>query len=505
MKRNIFTIILALLLSACSSDFLEVPPTGRISSDDFMTTNEEAKMALWGVYDLMQWNYNRDWHSAFFLKALPGDDINAAGGGPTDQKQLQEIDDFTHVADNSSIEGIWKAYYMTISAANTVINRLAESQLSEKEMLIAEAKAIRAYNYLELVTLFGDVPLLLASPQTEDEMHLPRTAKAEIFAQIEKDLKEAIPVLPVKSALSAADKFRFSKGTAQSTLGKAYLYQEKWADAATQLGDVIKSNEYGLEANFENVWRVASEFGTESVLELQYISSELYDWGNFPWGARPESNIHVQLMGPRGDGIFNVAPIGVVNGWGFNLPTKKLNDAFVAAGDVVRKNATLISEADLVAAGGSVKQPDGGFHDYEGFVRLKYVTRADETAGEIRELNYAVNWRLIRYADVLLLAAEAYYRAGNEAQALIELNKVRSRAGLANVAASGSALFDAIVLERQLELACEGHRYWDLVRWGKAEAELAPLGFKKNKHELFPIPQRELNVNKNITTQNPGF
>ncbi|MDA3816149.1 MAG: RagB/SusD family nutrient uptake outer membrane protein, partial [Prolixibacteraceae bacterium] len=232
-----------------------------------------------------------------------------------------------------------------------------------------------------------------------------------------------------------------------------------------------------------------------------------YDWSNFPWGGNVESNIHVQLMGPRGDGIFDVAAIGISNGWGFNLPTEDVANAFEEAGDIIRRDATLISEEDLVAAGGGVNEPEGGFHDYEGYVRLKYVTRPDETAGSIKELNYAVNWRLIRYADVLLMAAEAYYRDGAEASALTELNKVRDRAGLEDVDASGSALFDAIVTERRLELAFEGQRFWDVVRWGIAGQELSDTQFTSGKNEVFPIPQREVNVNENITPddQNPGY
>jgi hypothetical protein len=506
-RKNIFAIIALLILSACSQDFLEVDPKGRISSDDFLTNQEEAEMALWGVYDLMTWNYNRDWHSAFFLKVLPGDDANAAGSGPADQKQLQEIDDFTQVADNSSIEQIWSGYYQTISAANTVINRLSEGDLTGVDDLIAEAKAIRAFNYFELVVLFGDVPLILDSPETEADMHKSRTPKADIYAQIEADLTDAISELPLKSEYSEADKFRISKGTAQSVLGKAYLYQEKWGEAVSQFGDVISSQEYDLLEDFEQVWRVSSEFGAESILELQYISSEQYDWSNFPWGGNVESNIHVQLMGPRGDGIFDVAAIGISNGWGFNLPTEDVANAFEEAGDIIRRDATLISEEDLVAAGGGVNEPEGGFHDYEGYVRLKYVTRPDETAGSIKELNYAVNWRLIRYADVLLMAAEAYYRDGAEASALTELNKVRDRAGLEDVDASGSALFDAIVTERRLELAFEGQRFWDVVRWGIAGQELSDTQFTSGKNEVFPIPQREVNVNENITPddQNPGY
>ena len=243
----------------------------------------------------------------------------------------------------------------------------------------------------------------------------------------------------------------------------------------------------------------------ESLIELNYVSTEKYDWGNFPWGGRPESNIHAQLMGPRGD-AFDVAAIGVANGWGFNLPTSKIGQAFANAGDVVRKNATLISELDLITAGGLVTPPDTGIHDYEGFVRLKYVTRTEDTAGPINELNYGINWRLLRYADVLLMAAEAYHKNNEDGKAQVELNKVRFRAGLSNVTATGNALFNAIVLERQLELAFEGQRFWDLVRWELADTELSSIGYT-SKNQVFPIPSNEIsrNVLINPEDQNPGY
>ena len=508
MKKYIKIITLGILVlfnyTSCSSDFTEVEPIGKVNEDDFLTTDAEAESVIYGIYDLMAWNYNRPWNSAFFVKILPGDIANA-GSTIGDQPALQQLDDFEYVSDNTAITGIWEGYYKTIGLANVLIEKLEISELSTKDKFIAEAKFLRAYSYFELVTMFGGVPLRISTPQTIDEFALARSTKSEVYAQIESDLDVAINGLPTKSAI--AQPFRISKEVAEAVLGKVYLFQEKYDLAAIEFEKVISSQAFDLEPDYADVWNSSSENGIESLIELTYVSTEAYDWGNFPWGGRPESNIHAQLMGPRGDGVFDVAAIGVANGWGFNLPTSKIGNAFDAAGDVIRKNATLISEADLITAGGSVNPPDTGIHDYEGYIRLKYVTRAEDTDGPTNELNYGINWRLLRYADVLLMAAEAYHKNDEDSKALIELNKVRTRAGLADVTATGTALFDAIVLERELELAFEGQRFWDLVRWGLAETELSGLGYTSNKNEVFPIPANEISRNTLITQadQNPGY
>lgn len=512
MKRNnrklniLAGLFLAMFAVSCSSDFLEIDPQGKVSSDNFLKTDDEAFSALVGVYDLMQWNYNRDWSSVYFVKALPGDDVNCAGGSSTDQPPYQQIDDFTHVSDNTAITAVWDGFYKTISMTNTIIERV-KPETDVKKQVIAEAKALRAYNYFELATMFGGVPLMLDNPKSEAEYSKPRSTKAEVIAQVIKDLTEAIPDLKKKSDLDY--KFRFSKGAAQATLGKVYLYEKKYAEAATALQQVIDDvADYDLTTPFDKIWDSSNSLGKESVFSIIFSSSEKYNWGNFPWGGRPESNIHIQLMGPRD--FFNLGTTGFVNGWGFNLPTKKLYDAFLSDNDVVRRKATMLSEAELIAAGGSVKP--GEIWDYEGYLRLKYATKKSETNGDggaVPDLNYSTAWLLIRTADVYLMAAEAYALSAtpNVAKANEYMNAVRSRAGLPNLSLTGTALMSQIKLERQLELAMEGSRFWDLVRWGDAATELASRGFKANKNELFPIPLNEISGNTKIDTkdQNSGY
>lgn len=512
-------LLLILIVAGCSKDFLEIDPIGYPASENFLKTDQEVYTAMIGIYDQVQYNYsNGSWASVFFIKNLPADDVLCAGGSPTDQSEYQYLDDFKISSDNSKIQFIWTNFYKAINSCNTVITRVGENPDATDEMkqMVAEAKAVRAFTYLDLVTMFGGVPILTTNPITSDEYSKPRASKADVYALIEKDLNDAIALLPLKSEYSAADKFRFSKGTAQSLLGKALLYQEKYSEAATVLAQVIASGEYDLEPNYEDNWVSTHEFGIESVYEISYSSQFGYDWGTFGnyWGANGAyNNIECQLEGPR-DAYFDVSnsSLGVVNGWGFNLPSAKIGDLMYSRGETKRMSASLISAADFETTGGKMLvsvNDNPKPHDYEGYMRLKYVTRTSEsgTSG-VTELNYGTNWRIIRYADVLLMAAEAYNKSGQDGPAQTELFKVRDRAGFsAPITQTGTDLFNLIVEEREVELAFEGSRYWDLIRWGKAVEELGDLGYKANKNELFPIPLNEIIGNTAMTEddQNPGY
>jgi hypothetical protein len=514
MKRNILfkwlPVALLVLMSACSDEFLEVDPVGRVSTENYPETDQEAFQTLIGVYDLMQWNYQRPWNSVFFAKNIVGDDVNA-GSTESDQLPYQNLDDFVHVADNPVVAGVWEGFYKTVNASNAIINSTDPSN-DFRAQIVAEAKVLRAYNYFELVTLFGDVPFYFENPASTADYHKPRTPKADIYAAIEQDLVDVIPVLLLKSELPEQQKFRITQGAAQAILGKIYLYQDKWAEAHGVLSDLIakEGTEFGLEDDFGDVWKRVSEYGPESVFELVFTSHEGYDWGNFPWDGGAESNPHVQLMGPRGNLFQDLDAIGIIPGWGFNLPTAKIGQAFDQMGDNgIRYQNSLMSQSEFIAAGGSMAEGYAGTHDYEGYLRLKYATYASQTNAEaIAELNYTTNWRLVRYADVLLMAAEAYNEDGMTSEALTELNKVRVRAELPELSGlNQTQLREAIKNERQLELAFEGVRFWDLVRWGDADSELSDFGFVSGKHELFPIPQTEIAANNAIEQedQNPGF
>ncbi len=475
-----FLALTFVVISACD-EFIDVEDTNRLDVETFYQTDEDANQALFATYDILQWHQNNwGWASPILVKTLPSDEGTGGGSDPSDQLPYQNLDDMNFDAANTAIYALWSIQYWGIYRANLVINNV-EPTNALRERYIAEAKALRGYFYLELVTAFGDVPLIL-DELTPDEYQQTRTPAAQVYDQIELDLTEAAAVLPVKSAYSAADRFRMSRGTAQSLLGRAHLFQEEWSEAATVLDAVINSGEYGLEPDFGAVFSEAAELGTESIFEAVFIETFGYDWGGngFSWGQRSESNIHIQLMGPR-EGEFTLTDSMAV-GWGFNQPTQKMYDAF-PAGDL-RRQHTVWSQAELEAAGGSAT---GNAYDYEGYIRRKYGSFTTEASGDVFQLNYGTNWRLMRYADVLLMAAEAHLNGGSAATGLGYINQVRNRAGLADLSSLSMA---DIVRERQLELAFEGHRYLDLIRWGMAASELE--GFQTGKHELFPIPQNEV-------------
>ena len=492
-------LIVTVTITACS-DYLETDVNGVSSIETFYTTDEDAELAIIATYDILTWHENSwGWASPTFIKTLPSDEGTCGGGNSTDQPPYQALDDFTWDATNNALLGTWNVNYYGVFRANMVIENIVPDN-ALKRRIVAEAKGLRAFFYLELVTQFGDLPLVLTG-LTPTEYNQARVPAADVYAQIELDLTEAIPDLPLKADYPAGDKFRVSKGTAYSILGKAQLYQEKYGDAVQSFENVTG---YSLEPNYADVFIESGEFGVESIFEASYSSAGKSNWDNYPWGARHEDNIHIQLMGPRSG---NIDGLGMLGGWGFNYPSPKLAQAFLDEGDTERYNATILSEADYITISGDASFDPSEWWDYEGYFRLKYGPYTSETIltdpASTPELNYGTNWRLIRYADILLLLAEARYFDNDEPGARTALNEVRDRVGLPDVTATGNALFEAIVKERQLELAFEGHRYFDLVRWGLAEQELGSLGYLA-RHSVFPIPASELAAATNMT-QNTGY
>jgi len=501
MKTIIYTIILAtILLISCSENFLEVESLGRIPQEEYYKTDEQALAGIVAVYDILQSMYAQDWNSAWMVKVLPSDESTCGGGKKGDQPPYEELDEFRYTSENRPIEEVFKSCYYGIYRANIIL-QMVEGNTDAKKIIIGEAKCLRAYYYFELVTMFGKVPLVL-EPLKNNEYAQPPAEESEIWTQIEKDLKEAIQALPVKSQLIATygqkHAFRVTKGTAQALLGKAYLYQKKYDLAAQQFENVISSGEYDLEEDFSRILRKDTEFGKESLFEISYSTEEGHTWANgtFPWGngRKQENNIHWQLCGPRGDGYFEGGNTGLLAGWGFVYPTTKIFNIFKIE-DSIRRKATIMTEEELIAQGGKIRKDGELPYGCEGYIRLKYGTWADETDVNTQaELNYGTNIRLIRYADVLLMAAEAYHFAQNygDSRALTELNKVRTRAKVSPINVTGNELFNAIVYERAVELAFEGHRFADIIRWGLAEQELSTYGYSNAKYSKYPIPKGEI-------------
>ena len=502
-------LILACVIVACD-DYLEVPVNGTTSPEDFYNTDADVNSALVSAYDILTWNNNNwGWCAPVFVKTLPSDEGTCGGETAGDQPDYNSIDKYSYDSGNIKIEGFWSLAYYGINRCNQLINNVTIDS-DFKRQAIAEAKALRAYNYLEIAAFFGGGPIMLEEPEQGD-YDRSRATLSEVYAQIDLDLTEAIPDLQTKSQQSDADKFRVSQGTAITLLGKSKLYQAKYSEALTEFNKVIDSGEYELAEDFASIFTREGEFGSGSLFEAVFTSEVGYNWGTNPWDAGTgerswESNMHIQLMGIRDAG--NATDIGLNGGWGFNQPTAKLAAAFDASGDIERKSATLIDEEAWIAGGGDELPIDSlsgesALFDYQGFIRIKYGPLISESGDPSIEQNFGTNWRLLRYADVLLMAAEAAAFSGDEGTAHQYLNMVRNRAGLEAIAPSGDLLIQAIQNERQLELAFEGFRYIDLIRWRIAENELGNLGFS-SKHNLFPIPANELLRSPSLI-QNPGW
>jgi hypothetical protein len=351
--------------------------------------------------------------------------------------------------------------------------------------------------YFNLVRLFKNVPLLL-EPLTATNMYEVEQATSEaVYAQIEKDLIDAIATLPT-AVPADTESGRLTKGAAQALLGKVYLQEGKKTEAAVILalvnGTPGGTNQYGnrLLTNFSDLWVVSNKFNTESLIEVSHTSAGNSDWGF--WGSgRDEGNSLNVMVGPRSYSrpAGSTAP-DLPSGWSFNVITQDLYDAIKLD---PRFGATILDLKALKAAGKA--DYIGGYQD-TGYFLNKFLPRKEDvrTGGGAAELNYRQNSYIIRLADTYLMEAEAL-GSGARAQAL--LDAVRSRVGLPSVPVTLAAIKN----ERRMELAGEGHRFFDLVRWGDAASKLSNRGFVAGKDEIFPIPVRELQGTK--LKQNPGY
>jgi hypothetical protein len=478
------------LLPACKK-FVDYKPKEdyQITADDYLKTADDYQKMVIGTYSPLQWIW-----ANVVIGDVASDNSVAGGENATDQLGFQQIDDYQIIPNNSYLTEAWKACYEGINRANYLEENKAKLDFTGKDALYGEVYFLRAFYYFELVRMFGDVPLFIDKRLTVAESAtLQRTAKADVYAQIEADLNNAIAVLPITNI----QKGRITKYAAQALLGKVLLYQSKFDAAAAMLENVV-NGPFSLVTNFGDIFLQEGENGPESVFEIQYSNvSPFYDWAN---PGRGQGNLAVQVCGIRN--LTGNSPYG--QGWSTNLPTTNLAAAFTA-GDK-RKEVTVL---DIEA----YKNANPSFnitylvapYKNTGLYNQKYLPRKGETSGQV-ELNYLNNFRTIRFADVLLMAAEANNRATapNDAKAQDYLNRVRRRAfgdNAHDINATGAALKQAIWDERRLELAMEGDRFFDLVRTGEAAAKIT--GFVTGKNELFPIPQQEIDISG--LAQNPGY
>lgn len=478
IDKNLNKYVCCLLISvsavhfSCTDKFLETN-ANEITIDAISA--EQAVELVNSTYNiLLSWQVSSfSWNA---ISSIASDDADK-GSDPGDtgaDKHLFDI--LAHDATSISIAEVWEGHYNGIQRANQAINRIKlfdDLDLELRHRLIGEAKFLRALFYFRLVQTYGGVPIITETPDVNSpiETLLRRASKNEVFEFIENDLIESINVLPEKSTYADNQLGRATIGAAKTLLAKVSLYQNKWETVLELTNDVIKSGEYNLTPNYEDIWKEVGENNEESIFEIQ-AKGELPSVGVDQYSL---------TQGARGVGGW---------GWGFNVPSENLLNSYDP--NDLRRDATIIFRGETLY--------DGRFVP-ETVVNPMYNQKAYSSAFTDYQQT-GKNIRILRYAEVLLMNAEAASQLGGDVAG--PLNQVRNRAGLESV--NNPSQTD-VWNERRWELAFEHDRYFDLVRQGRAATVLQSLGipFKVGKHELFPIPQVQINLSDGILKQNPGW
>ncbi|MDQ0637953.1 hypothetical protein QF042_001518 [Pedobacter sp. W3I1] len=471
-----------LFTASCKKDFLNVPPQAQQPSVTFWKTPEDALKGVNAIYaNLRSWN-----NVAFNAIAIEstGSDEADKGSTPTDATFFNLYDQFTVTSTHGTLQDFWTGQYQNINLCNQVLDNIPNIPMDEtlRNRYLAEAKFIRAYSYFRLVRAYGNVVLRLHVPKDNTEYNLPQSDKATVYAQIEKDLNEAAAVLP--QSYGAADLGRATKGAAIGLHAKVAMYQNKWADVLALTNQVMTMG-YDLFPDFEKGFRTQNENNIESLFEVQ---AELV-----PGNPDASNSQYSQVQG-----------VAAIMGWGFNTPSEVLANAF-EAGDP-RRDATILFKGETTPQGDLVPTSVPN----ERYNQKSYVPFSTRVSGFNEGAQQ--NFRVLRFADVLLMNAEAANEQGNTSQALTSLNRVRARARGGNnnilpdvTTTDKTALRTAIWKERQVELAMENDRYFDVIRQGRGAAVFGVKGWKANKNEVWPIPQNEIELSGGLLKQNPGY
>lgn len=494
------TTLFLVVLGSCGKDFITLEPKGQFLTENYYKDRSQAYSGLVAAYDILRKNAG-GFENMICMMNAGSDDNYAGGGGATDGVGIQGFSNFT-INPGIMPRSFWGDHYQGVFRVNLLLMKLPNTTMdaSEKARFVAESKALRAIYYFNLVRMFKNIPLILEPLGGKDEIYsVTQATPTAVYAQIEKDLTEAIPNLPSSVAI-ATEAGRLTKVAGQAMLGKVYLYENKKAEAASMLAQVNgttpgQPNQYGnrLLAKFSDLWVFTNKYNSESILEGSHTNQSNADWGF--WGSSAdEGNTASQMVGPRSyQKVGPNAPDIYPSGWSFNPWTQEFYDLIKSD----PRFAATVLDVKALAAAGEAKYIEG-YMNTGYFLRKMIPMRSDiRTGGGAVELNFQQNDYIIRLADTYLMEAEALGGTGARAQAL--LDAVRARVGLPSVPVS----LDAIKAERRLELAGEGHRFFDLVRWGDAATKLASRGFKAGKNEIFPIPSLELQGTKLV--QNPGY
>lgn len=537
-KYILISILCSVLCMTGCKDYLTEIEPGTTMLEDYFTSTAAAQENLVGCYVPLMWEYNTTYCSEWFIGDVASDDALKGGGSTTDMADAYDFENWRTESSSALLHDFYIAQYQGIGRCNLALKYIAKMNVgvdekftqSMKNRLLGEAYYLRAYYYFRLLRVFAGVPLITTVVDNADDWGQPRASVSMIYDQILADLEMANKYLWLKSAYGAEDAGRATKGAAQAMLLKVNLYMASpywqgyslskpaaqcFADAKAWGDSIITSGEYDLCPKYEDNFTIAGENGIESVFEIQYAE---VTWGDYTWDydykgfGRTAGSFTQILVRSRSSKIGG--------GWGFDHPTQNLYDEF-ESGDV-RRDVAILNPADSLIETPSVEYYLGNklLNNKYAMYRDTAYTGAGFGQWGIHASRGPLNNRQIRYADVLLMYAEACLGAGDDGTALTYINKVRQRAGLTDIGAADDA---ALRHERRCELAMEGHRWFDLVRWKgvagtglkahmdayklteTADAQSHMREFIANKHEIFPIPYEEILLNPTKMEQNPGY
>jgi hypothetical protein len=500
-KISLLALAGSLLLStSCKKDLLEQVNPNQPSTGQFWKSQDDANRAVLAVYSGQQIfsTYSLYWHLATTGRSDESF-TNTPDGG------LNQYLVFRQISTNDQRSAfMWNDMYRIIFRANQVLANVPGITMDAtiKKQLLAEALFVRSLCYYDLTLLFGNLPLVttLADATTR----VSQVTQAQMYTQLIQDLTAAKADLPV--SYDATNLGRATKGAATALLGKVYMQQRDWTNASTQFAEVISSNRYSLVANYADNFTEANENNSESIYEVQFSGVNKTFGQDFPGAA--EGNERAQFFGPPGIGFTDVE----VRPWLF----QEFSDRTATGGSDPRRDATLFSAVGTPTLyGRAFTGPNSLNIDPNRVLWRKYQN--DRTRG-FEDFFSGINIRLIRYADVLLMQAEALNELGRPAEALPLINQVRQRPSVNLTPLTGT--FTQVTMRQKLrheritELAGEGMRWSDLVRYQsfKNADDLSELrardadfnNFISPRNELLPIPQTEIDIDKNLR-QNPGY
>ncbi len=496
--RVAFALLLSMsLLIGCDS-FLEVTPQGQLTTANFYRSAADAEKAIAAAYSGLQDPADYLLPYPIVFGGVASDNAAKGGESGNDQPDIQSIQNFVHNPSNGYVDLAWDELYAGVHLANLAIANIPtiDMDTARRERFVAEAKFLRAYYYHYLLLLFGlegeGVPLILEPVQNE-EADVPKTPEDEVWAQIEQDLTEAAAVLP--ATYSAANVGRATRGAAQALLVKAYMFQEKWAAAEAMAENVI-AGPYSLAPDYSSIFTLEGEYGPGSIFEINY------------------ANISAQAEGTDAT-VYQTSRS--TWGYGFNCPTESLVDAYEA--NDPRLEATVIFDGEMMPDGSTIDTGASPTGYYNEKIWIPQSAWPQNAGGDV--LDGPTNRRFIRLAQVLLWHAEAANENGHPMEALESLNRVRRRARdadadptndpagvLPDITTTDQAQLRTLIYrEQRVELAMEYHRYFTLVRQGRAAEVMQAFGkpFQEGKHERLPIPQLQIDLSNGVITQNPGY